>query len=95
MSKIVDVFVPLDARERLLVDIVSERLGMPSSDIGSVRLLRRSLDARKAHALGHRLKIEAFLKNEEAKASAAPAAPQRGISHRSSATPAANATPAE
>jgi uncharacterized FAD-dependent dehydrogenase len=74
MSKIVDVFVPLDAHERLLVDVVCEQLGIPSSDIGSVRLLRRSLDARKAHALGHRLKVEVFLKNEEAETSTAPAA---------------------
>jgi uncharacterized protein len=64
MSRIVDVFIPLDAGEEPLVEMVAKRLGIPSSDIGRARLVRRSLDARKAHALGYRLKIEAFLKDE-------------------------------
>jgi uncharacterized FAD-dependent dehydrogenase len=74
MSRILDLFVPLDAPEKSLVEMVSRRLGIPSRDIGSLRLLRRSLDARKAHVLGHRLKIEAFLKHEQQNGSAAPVA---------------------
>lgn len=74
MSKIVDVFIPLDAREESLVEIVSRRLRLPSENIGSLRLLRRSLDARKGRALGHRLKVEVFLGNEREAESTAPVA---------------------
>jgi hypothetical protein len=77
MSRIVDLFIPLDAREESLVETVSRRLGIPSVEIGSLRVLKRSLDARKAHVLGHRLKIEAFLKGEPPSGSTAPVAERR------------------
>jgi hypothetical protein len=64
MSRIVDIFLPLDAREEPLGEMVSRRIGIPPRDLGELRLLRRSLDARKAHALGHRLRVEVFLKSE-------------------------------
>jgi uncharacterized protein len=66
MSRILDLFIPLEASEEPLEKAVAARLGIASSDLARVRLLRRSLDARKAHALGHRLRVEAFLKDEEA-----------------------------
>ena len=60
MSRIVDVFVPLDASDEPLPSLISRTLGIPSDQFHSVRVLRRSLDARKAHALGHRLRVEIF-----------------------------------
>jgi uncharacterized protein len=65
MSRILDIFVPLDAHDEPLVEAVARRLGIPASRIGQIRLLRRSLDARKAYAIGHRLKVETFFENEK------------------------------
>lgn len=58
MSRIVDVFLPLDARDEPLACSVSRVLGIPPNSIGAVRVLRRSLDARKAQAIGYRLRVE-------------------------------------
>jgi hypothetical protein len=64
MSRIVDVFVPLEANAEPLAGMVSRMLGFPSRNVRGLRVLRRSLDARKAHALGHRLRVEVFLVGE-------------------------------
>lgn len=64
MSTIVDVFVPLNASDDPIEALVSRRAGIPAGDIGQLRVLRRSLDARKAHALGHRLRVEVFSRGE-------------------------------
>jgi uncharacterized FAD-dependent dehydrogenase len=64
MGRIVDIFVPLDSSDEPLGEMVSRRIGVPSRDLGEIRLLRRSLDARKAHILGHRLRVEVILKSE-------------------------------
>lgn len=81
MSKIVDIFIPLDADDEpsvasasasapdsarpVLSALVSQRIGIPVRDLGVMRVIRRSLDARKAHALGHRLRVEVFAPGEE------------------------------
>ncbi len=65
MSRIVDVFIPLDALDEPLEVVVSRRAGLSARDIGHVRVLRRSLDARKAHAVGHRLRVEILSKGEK------------------------------
>jgi uncharacterized protein len=64
MSRIVDVFVPLDASDEPLASLISRTLGIPRDQLQAIRVLRRSLDARKAHALGHRLRVEIFGEGE-------------------------------
>ena len=64
MSRIVDVFVPLDVEVEPLAHVVSRTLGISSAEVRETRVLRRSLDARKARSLGHRLRVEVFLVGE-------------------------------
>jgi len=64
MSRIVDLFVPLDASDEPIATLVSRTLGISREEIEDVRVVRRSLDARKAHALGHRLRVEILGKGE-------------------------------
>ena len=64
MSKILDVFLPLDADDESIDVVVSRRIGVPARDLGTIRVIRRSLDARKAYALGHRLRVEVFERGE-------------------------------
>jgi uncharacterized FAD-dependent dehydrogenase len=64
MSRIVDIFVPLNASEEPLLPLVSRTLGISVNQLREIRVLRRSLDARKAHALGHRMRVEVFHKDE-------------------------------
>ena len=64
MSRIVDVFVPLDASDEPLALLISRTQGIPRDQLREVRVLRRSLDARKAHALGHRVRVEIFTEGE-------------------------------
>jgi uncharacterized FAD-dependent dehydrogenase len=71
MSRIVDVFVSLDSSAEPLSQLAARALQLPSEKVRATRLLRRSLDARKAHALGHRLRLEVFLDGES------PAVPTR------------------
>jgi uncharacterized FAD-dependent dehydrogenase len=67
MSRIVDVFVPLDAGDEPLSSLISRTLGIPRDQLRDLRVLRRSLDARKAYALGHRLRVEIFSDSEHDK----------------------------
>jgi uncharacterized protein len=77
MSKtILDVFVPLNAADEPLAERVSRRAGIATQDIVHIRLLRRSLDARKAHQVGHRLRVEIFFGGEE------PPANSKGIAEK-------------
>ncbi|HEY5282131.1 MAG TPA: FAD-binding protein [Polyangia bacterium] len=64
MSRIVDVFVPLEASQEPLSQLVSRTLGIPMDELRALRVLRRSLDARKAHAIGYRMRVEIFRENE-------------------------------
>jgi uncharacterized FAD-dependent dehydrogenase len=58
MAEIVDVFLPLDAADEPLAPLAARALGRRPSDIGEVRVLRRSLDARKERRLGYQLRLE-------------------------------------
>src|SRR5882672_7307444 len=67
--EIVDVFVPLDdggagAGDRALAARIEQALGWASGDAGAWRVLRRSLDARKNHPIGHRLRVEVARRGE-------------------------------
>jgi hypothetical protein len=76
MSRIVDVFVPLTASAEPIEHVVARSLGIPSRAVRNLRVLRRSLDARKARALGHRLHVEVFLDGEVAPTPLAAPAPK-------------------
>jgi uncharacterized FAD-dependent dehydrogenase len=65
--EIVDIFVPLDeggAEDRSegadasVAARAEQALGWPRGSVGAWRVVRRSLDARKNHPLGHRLRVE-------------------------------------
>lgn len=56
MSDIVETFQPLDADEPV-ERIAARALGRDVATVGRVRLLRRSLDARRGRAVGHRLRM--------------------------------------
>jgi uncharacterized FAD-dependent dehydrogenase len=66
MSHIVEIFLPIDAHDEDIAVLAARALALPKADVGSARVLRRSLDARKGHPLGHRLRIEVLRKGESA-----------------------------
>jgi uncharacterized FAD-dependent dehydrogenase len=75
MSRIVDVFVPLDASDESLPSLISRTLGIARDQLRVLRVLRRALDARKAHAIGHRLRVEIFSDGDREENRAAEPAP--------------------
>ncbi|HEY0709904.1 MAG TPA: FAD-dependent oxidoreductase [Polyangia bacterium] len=54
---IVDVFLPIADTETPLANLVARALGRRVADVGPVRLVRRSLDARKGRPLGYNLRV--------------------------------------
>jgi len=58
MSEIVDLFVPLEALDEPLPSLVARALGRTEARLGLVRVVRRSLDARKDRRLGYRMRVE-------------------------------------
>src|SRR5436190_6560569 len=58
MADVVELFVPLDALDEPLPALAARALGRAVSQLGEIRLLRRSLDARKERPLGYRLRLE-------------------------------------
>ena len=58
MSEIVDIFVPLEALDDSLRTLVAHGLGWAETQIGELRVVRRSLDARKERRLGYRMRVE-------------------------------------
>jgi uncharacterized FAD-dependent dehydrogenase len=58
MAEIVDVFVPLDSADEPLAPLAARALGRRPAEVGEVRVVRRSLDARKDRRLGYQLKLE-------------------------------------
>jgi uncharacterized FAD-dependent dehydrogenase len=58
MSEVVELFVPLDGLDEPLAALAARAVGRRPEAIGPVRLLRRSLDARKERRLGYRLRLE-------------------------------------
>jgi uncharacterized protein len=59
VSELIDVFVPLDADEPLTA-VAARALGRRANSIGEVRVVRRSLDARKERRLGHQLRLQVW-----------------------------------
>jgi uncharacterized protein len=58
MSTIVDIFVPLEAQDEVLQSLLARALGWPEKRVGAMRVLRRSLDARKERRIGYRVRVE-------------------------------------
>lgn len=55
-----------------LIQIVAEKLGLPAADIGDVRIIKQSLDARKRHRLLLVYSVEVYMKGESAEKGFAP-----------------------
>jgi uncharacterized FAD-dependent dehydrogenase len=77
MPETIDLFVPLDESEESLGPRVERALGWPRGELGSARVVLRSLDARKGRPLGHRLRIVAARRGESAERAPASSAPPR------------------
>jgi hypothetical protein len=58
MSEILDIFIPLEAQTEALRGLVARALGWSEQRVGTMRVLRRSLDARKERQIGYRMRIE-------------------------------------
>jgi uncharacterized FAD-dependent dehydrogenase len=76
MPETVDLFVPLSDLEAPLPPQVARALGWGAESVGELRVVRRSLDARKGRPLGQRLRI-VVARRGEALAPAAPEMPAR------------------
>jgi len=64
VSEIVDVFVPLEALDEPLAAVAARALGRRAETLGPVRVLRRSLDARKKRQIGYRVRLEVYAPDE-------------------------------
>src|SRR4051812_37953685 len=64
MSEIIDVFVSLDAMDEPLAQVAASALGRAPESVGAVRVLRRSLDARKGRRLGYQMRLGVFAPGE-------------------------------
>ncbi len=74
MAETIDLFVPLGDLDQPLAPQVERALGWSAGSAGELRVVRRSLDARKGRPLGERLRV-AVARRGEALAPATPARP--------------------
>jgi uncharacterized FAD-dependent dehydrogenase len=58
MSEIVDIFVSLESLDDPVEILAARALGRRRENVGSVRVLRRSLDARKRRHIGYQFRVE-------------------------------------
>ncbi|MCI8497242.1 MAG: hypothetical protein HFE85_03185 [Clostridiales bacterium] len=70
MIKISDIRLPLDGGRETLLKSAAKRLGVPARDIVSLRLVRRSVDARKKDQVHFNCAVEAALKGGAAQEAA-------------------------
>ena len=75
MAETVDLFVPLAELDDPLGPRLERALGWARGQAGGLRVLRRSLDARKGRALGQRLRVLVARQGEPLAPAAAPAPP--------------------
>src|SRR5450631_3846568 len=73
MAETIDLFVPLGDLDQPLAPQVERALGWSAGSVGDLRVVRRSLDARKGRPLGERLRVVVARRGE----ALAPAAPPR------------------
>jgi uncharacterized protein len=76
MPETIDLFVPLGDLDAPLPPQVARALGWSAENVGELRVVRRSLDARKGRPLGQRLRI-VVARRGEALALTAPVRPPR------------------
>ena len=72
MPETIDLFVPLDDVDAPLASRVEQALGWRRGDAGELRVVRRSLDARKGRPLGQRLRVLVGRKGEALAPAGAP-----------------------
>jgi uncharacterized FAD-dependent dehydrogenase len=72
MPETIDLFVPLAEIDEPLAPRVEQALGWARGQAGELRVLRRSLDARKGRPLGQRLRVVVGRKGEALAAAGAP-----------------------
>src|SRR4051794_1932841 len=58
MTQTVNIFVSLEERDAPLPELAARALARRVADLGPVRLVRRSLDARRGRPLGYNLRLE-------------------------------------
>jgi uncharacterized FAD-dependent dehydrogenase len=75
MADTVDLFVPLAELDDPLAPLLERALGWPRGQAGELRVLRRSLDARKGRPLGQRLRVLVARRGEALAPEAQPAPP--------------------
>src|SRR5262249_48963932 len=73
MPETVDLFIPLAELDDPLPPRLERALGWPRGQAGAIRVLRRSLDARKGRALGERLRVRGARGGEARRPADAPA----------------------
>ncbi|MSP62798.1 MAG: FAD-dependent oxidoreductase [Myxococcales bacterium] len=62
----IEVFLALEEDEAALPEVVARAAAIPRAEILSLRVARRSLDARKGHPIGWRLRVEVLRAGEPA-----------------------------
>src|SRR6185369_7427785 len=82
MAETVDLFVPLAELDDPLAPRLERALGWARGQAGAVRVLRRSLDARKGRPLGQRLRVLVARRGETLAPAELPAPPPRWPSGR-------------
>jgi uncharacterized FAD-dependent dehydrogenase len=74
VAEVVDIFVPLDDEDAPLGPAAERALGWARGSLGDVKVLRRSLDARRGRPLGHRLRVRVVRAGERLADEAPPSA---------------------
>jgi uncharacterized FAD-dependent dehydrogenase len=77
MAETIDLFVPLSDLDQPLGPQVERALGWEKGSVGELRVVRRSLDARKGRPLGERLRVAVARRGEALVPAAAPRPPIR------------------
>ena len=77
MAETIDLFVPLGDSDQPLAPQVERALGWSAGSAGELRVVRRSLDARKGRPLGERLRIAVARRGEALSPPAPPTTPSR------------------
>jgi uncharacterized FAD-dependent dehydrogenase len=70
MPQVMNIFVALEERDTPIAELAARALARRASELGPVRLVRRSLDARRGRPLGYNLRIEIGAAEEAAPAEA-------------------------
>ena len=67
MLRINDIAIPLDYDENELISLVSKEIRCKPSDISEIKLVRKSVDARKKDNVHFKVSVEISVNNENKK----------------------------